>query len=59
MDDIVDDLGCRCGYYLMIWNWRTAWEVRERGELGEEGISDGVVEVPIVVEEIMLEVAVA
>ena len=31
VDDLVDELGCWWGVYLMIW---TAWEVRKSGELG-------------------------
>ena len=34
VDDLVDDLGCRWGVYLIFWTWRIAWEVRKRGELG-------------------------
>ena len=39
VDNLVDDLGCRWGVYLMIWTWRTAWDVIERGELGRNEMS--------------------
>ena len=37
MNVLVNVLGCQWGVYLKTWTWRTAWEVREKGELGRKG----------------------